>query len=284
MNNNNSDKHYYLPVIQDFFGSAEFALQYSNSGKIVVQTGKYNTWTNFRRLNKAGHNIFMRPAAEQESQYLLLDDLNSTKAEQHKQRPGRMIIETSPGNYQIWVHFEAALTNKQKTYLINQAGADQGATPERRWGRSPGFANHKHKYNQQSERWKTGRFPWVNLIAVTPGVTPLPAFPAILPTSTSAATFASTTILDLPQAPPGAVGIATQYYDTAINKNGATDISVIDFGLARKLIDRYSADQSAAAIVQCSPRIHERKGGRAGGAAAYAMLVVHNAINKGFKK
>ena len=273
----NSDKHYYLPAIQDFFGSVESAVQYSNSGKIVVQAGKYDSWTNLKRMNKAGHNIFMRPTVERESQYLLLDDLDSTKAEQHKQRPGRMIIETSPGNYQIWVHFAESLTNDKKTYLINQAGADQGATPNRRWGRSPGFLNRKLKYNINS------RFPWVNLVAVTPGVTPIPAFPSVLPTSISAATFATATISNLPPAPPGAVGIATQYYNSAIS-NGATDISVIDFSLARKLIERYSADQSAAAIVQCSPRINERKGGRTGGAAAYALLVVHNAATKGFKK
>jgi len=270
-----SDNHNYLPIIQDFLGLAEFAIQYNNTGKIVVQSGKYATWSNYKRNNKAGHNIFIRPALEREPEYLLLDDLKSAQAEQHKQRPGRMIVETSPGNYQIWVHFETALTNDQKLYLIRQAGADAGATPNRRWGRAPGFLNRKLKYNIN------GRFPWVNLIAITPALTPIPAFPAVMPTSLSVSSIAAT-ISDLPPAPPCAARIAAAYYDRAIS-NGATDISVIDFSLARRLIERYSAAEAAAAIVQCSPDIHERKGARAGGAAAYAVLVIQNAINKGFK-
>ena len=77
---------------------------------------------------------------------MLADDLNLASISRHKIKPGRMIIETSPGNYQVWIHSSRPLTLGEKYYWLDKLGSDPGATPKCRFGRCPGFRNRKLKY------------------------------------------------------------------------------------------------------------------------------------------
>jgi hypothetical protein len=104
-----------------------------------------------KAMNARGRHIFVRPAFEREAHYMLHDDLDKRGLERHhkqdgKFKPGRMVVESSPGNYQVWVRSERALSVEEKKYWLDRMDSDPGASPRHRWGRAPGFRNRKEKY------------------------------------------------------------------------------------------------------------------------------------------
>lgn len=66
--------------------------------------------------NASGRHILIKPDSAIQPYYFLADDLNNALLiRQHQLKPGvfksgRMIIETSPGNYQVWIHSSVPLT------------------------------------------------------------------------------------------------------------------------------------------------------------------------------
>jgi len=81
--------------------------------------------------------------------FLLLDDVTAADVEKkHKGKPGRMIIETSPGNYHVWIKSDRELSNDEKIYWMTKLHADTGATPVHRHGRMPGFIQRKPRPEQ----------------------------------------------------------------------------------------------------------------------------------------
>jgi hypothetical protein len=118
-----------------------------------------------KAMNARGRHIFVRPTFEREAHYMLHDDLDKRGLERHhkqdgKFRPGRMVVESSPGNYQVWVRSERALSVEEKKYWLDRMDSDPGASPRHRWGRAPGFRNRKDKYEQD------GGYPLAKLIWV----------------------------------------------------------------------------------------------------------------------
>ncbi len=115
-----------------------------------------------RAMNASGYHIFMKP--EDESRFLLLDDIPENKLAYQKElkrfKPGRLVVETSPGNYQIWIRADRSIGNPEKRYWINFFRADPACDPNLRWGRCPGFRNCKPKYG------KNGRYPLSRLVWV----------------------------------------------------------------------------------------------------------------------
>ena len=105
-----------------------------------------------RAKNAEGWHIFMRPGAEREPYYLLADDISPVRlTSQHTDvsgvwRSGRMVVETSPGNYQVWIRSRSPLSPEQKLHCLRKLGSDPGAAPRGRWGRMPGYRNRKDKY------------------------------------------------------------------------------------------------------------------------------------------
>ena len=118
-----------------------------------------------RAKNAEGWHIFMRPAAEREPFYLLADDLSEQQFHQHSDagvwRPGRMVVETSPGNFQVWIRSRLPLTPDQKLHWLRKMGSDPGAYPLGRWGRMPGFRNRKEKYLKDGQ-YPLARIVWVD--------------------------------------------------------------------------------------------------------------------------
>ena len=115
-----------------------------------------------RAMNASGYHIFMKP--EDESRFLLLDDIPKNKLLHQKElkrfKPGRLVVETSPGNFQVWIKALRSISNPEKRYWIRFFRADPACDPNLRWGRCPGFRNCKSKYG------KKGRFPLSRLIWV----------------------------------------------------------------------------------------------------------------------
>ena len=137
--------------------------------------GKENQFRNaefsdisFCRLkNREGKDIFVRPAFDVEKYFILLDDLNPGQANRYARKPGTLVVCSSPGKMQVWQHSDRALSEEEKKAMIVLAGADQGAHPRNRWGRCPGYANYKKKYEHLN-------YPYSTIVSVTDGLATLP--------------------------------------------------------------------------------------------------------------
>ena len=118
--------------------------------------------------NANGKHILMQPDQEIELHYLLADDLTQALVEKHHQypdgawRPGRMVIETSPKNFQVWIRSSRSLSVKEKRYWLQRMHSDPGADPKRRWGRCPGFFNRKEKHRSDSGCFPLAKLIWVD--------------------------------------------------------------------------------------------------------------------------
>lgn len=122
----------------------------------------------FKAQNAAGRHILIRPCPNIESYYMLADDLNWSLVNRHHRfstgewRPGRMAIETSPGNFQVWIHSSRSLPIAEKRYWLKKLHSDPGADPKHRWGRCPGFRNRKAKYRDANGNYPLSRLIWVD--------------------------------------------------------------------------------------------------------------------------
>jgi len=118
--------------------------------------------------NANGRHILLKPDKKVENYYFLIDDLNEAileyhhKTDKNKWRPGRMVIETSPGNYQVWIHSSCALNNNVKQYWLKKLKSDPGAKPNNRWGRCPGFRNRKEKYSNSKGYYPLSKLVWID--------------------------------------------------------------------------------------------------------------------------
>jgi hypothetical protein len=163
------------PVIEKvsrYFGRYEFGVYKETEGPDgkggavwkVDQTEK--TIPYLKAMNARGRHIFVRPAFEREAHFMLHDDLDKKGLDRtHKQdgkfKPGRMVVESSPGNYQVWIRSNRALSNGEKKHWLDKMGSDPGASPKHRWGRAPGFRNRKEKY-EDNGRYPLARLVWVD--------------------------------------------------------------------------------------------------------------------------
>lgn len=118
--------------------------------------------------NAMGRHILIRPDDGVEPHFLMADDLTYELIKRHHQmahgqwKPGRLIVETSPGNYQCWIRSDRPLTLDKKRYWLKQMHSDPGADPNHRWGRCPGFFNRKPKHQFPDGRYPLARLIWVD--------------------------------------------------------------------------------------------------------------------------
>ncbi len=116
--------------------------------------------------NANGRHILSQPVDE--SCYMLADDINFQLLQQHHKTPkgswkhGRMVVETSPDNYQVWIHSSQPLTLYEKNFWLKKMQSDPGATPLNRWGRMPGFRNRKEKYRSNLNFYPLAKLIWVD--------------------------------------------------------------------------------------------------------------------------
>lgn len=115
--------------------------------------------------------ISFRPLPENESSFLMLDDVSASDVLKHHGKPGRFIIETSSNNFQVWVRSDRPLTNDEKRYWIKKLQADVGADPKHRHGRMPGFIGRKPQANAQNA---TPRDFFVRITHISDGTASFP--------------------------------------------------------------------------------------------------------------
>lgn len=119
-------------------------------------------------LNVRNENILFRPTSDQEPYYIVADDLDSEGINKYGRnpdgtyRPGRLIIETSPMNYQMLIHLSEPLTNEEKRYYLSLMNSDPSATPQGRFARFPGFTNRKPKHERPDGSFPLARLIWVD--------------------------------------------------------------------------------------------------------------------------
>jgi len=122
----------------------------------------------FKAENANGRHILIQPLKHIACFYMLVDDINWSVILKHhitsngKWKPGRMVIETSPGNYQVWIHSENPLSTDDKLYWLNILCNDPGAHPHNRWGRCPGFRNRKALYRNSNNQYPLSKLVWVD--------------------------------------------------------------------------------------------------------------------------
>ena len=118
--------------------------------------------------NAGGRHILLKPDPVIQPYYFLADDLDIDLLIRHHQsgpdffKPGRMVIETSPGNYQVWIHSARPLNFAEKRYWLEKLHSDPGADPKNRWGRCPGFRNRKAKHRMASGQYPLAKLIWVD--------------------------------------------------------------------------------------------------------------------------
>jgi len=118
-----------------------------------------------RYKNGFSHHVLLKPLPPIENRCLLLDDLKWPDIEEYHQaqgkwKPGRLVIETSPYNFQVWIRSASVLSIEDKVQWIRYFKADTAAHPKNRWGRCPGFRNIKPCHTRD------GRYPLAKLVWV----------------------------------------------------------------------------------------------------------------------
>jgi hypothetical protein len=120
--------------------------------------------------NAKGRHILMQPLDQ--PRYLLVDDLVWTTVKRHHQlpnntwKPGRMVIETSPHNFQVWIRSDIPLSLQQKRFLLTILQNDPGADPNNRFGRCPGFRNRKDRHKTSDGNYPLSKLIWIDWCSV----------------------------------------------------------------------------------------------------------------------
>ena len=118
--------------------------------------------------NANGRHILIQPLDINQSFYLLADDITPRLLNRNHRylnggwKPGRMVIETSPENFQVWIHSSRFLQLKEKRHWLRKLHSDPSADPKNRWGRCPGFRNRKVKYRDSEGRYPLSRLIWID--------------------------------------------------------------------------------------------------------------------------
>ena len=136
-------------------------------GRWIIEATRWNLGY-LKAENARGRHILLKPDEEVEPEYLLVDDVSCHLLEKHHQdiegrwRPGRLVVETSPGNYQVWIHSSRKLCLSEKRYWLKKLFSDPGADPNNRYGRCPGFRNRKQKYRTPQGDYPLSRLIWID--------------------------------------------------------------------------------------------------------------------------
>lgn len=213
-----------------FNGSLQIAVLDLKKGRWFVEL-KDSCIPYLKAENAKGNHIVIRPLPKSESFYMLVDDVEIHLLRYHhkqsddKWRAGRLVVETSPGNFQVWIRSSRPLELDVKRYWLKNLHNDPGADPNHRWGRCPGFRNRKEKHRDDHGGYPLARLIWVDW-----------QYKAAIPS----ANILTETATSLPPLPRGEVchlkNIARHDYDRA-------DESATDFSYTLALARRHFSDE-----------------------------------------
>jgi len=150
-----------------FYGNWQLAVLDLKRGRWIKEADIANL-PYLKAENANGRHILMQPLKKLQYYYLMVDDVDwllikaQHKLEDGSWKPGRMVIETSPANFQVWIHCDRALCLDEKRYWLKKLRNDPGADPNNRWGRCPGFRNRKKKHGDGYGRYPLCKLFWVD--------------------------------------------------------------------------------------------------------------------------
>ncbi len=128
-----------------------------------------------RVRNREGCDVYIQPYAENRNPGYILVDLDHTHPavietmRTHGHEPC-VVLQTSPGNLQVWVHvsaapLEPAVASQIGKQLAHLYGGDPASTDWRHLGRLAGFTNQKPQRRNQR-----GDSPWVRVLHARAGL------------------------------------------------------------------------------------------------------------------
>jgi len=122
-----------------------------------------------RRRNREGCDIYIQPFTDKQNPGYSLVDLDHTGPEiistmRANGHAPCVVLQTSPGNLQVWVHVSAtplppAIASSIGKQLAQRYGGDLASTDWRHLGRLAGFTNQKPQRRNSS-----GYAPWVQVL------------------------------------------------------------------------------------------------------------------------
>ena len=158
--------HNVLKKLHRFFNQKwRMAVLHPEKGRWLVQPHPHNI-PYLKALNAAGCHILIQPVLQHF--YLLADDLPWETVCRHHRRPdkswkpGRMVVETSHHNFQVWIRSSQSLNLHQKRTLLHMLHSDPAADPNNRFGRCPGFRNRKERHRTYDGQYPLCRLIWVD--------------------------------------------------------------------------------------------------------------------------
>jgi hypothetical protein len=116
--------------------------------------------------NADDRNIYIRPKGK--SALTLLDDLSAETLERmrHSGFSPAVIVETSPDNFQAWLHHGRALSKEISMAVARALGEEFNGAPSaaegKHFGRLVGFENRSPRHRQPG-----GHYPMVRLVHAT---------------------------------------------------------------------------------------------------------------------
>lgn len=137
------------------------------SGRWIISSSNKNI-PYLKAENANGRHILLQPALSISPYYMMVDDLSITTIHLHHKysdgawKPGRMAVETSPENYQVWIHSNRSLPLDEKRRWLKKLCNDPGADPNNRWGRCPGFRNRKEKHRDSKNGYPMAKLIWID--------------------------------------------------------------------------------------------------------------------------
>jgi hypothetical protein len=128
-----------------------------------------------RVRNREGCDVYIRPYAQDRNAGYILIDLDHTDPARLAAMRARghepcVVLQTSPGHWQAWVHvswspLEPALATAVGQHLAHLYGGDRASTDWRHLGRLAGFTNQK-----PHRRHANGYSPWVKIVHTAAGL------------------------------------------------------------------------------------------------------------------
>jgi len=243
--------------------------------RVMTQSEVLNTalpW--LKRMNARGNDVYMRPAIAGSSGAVMVDDVTIEKIEQMKRdklEPAAA-IETSPGNFQVWIRFKDGQLSKDELKAIARAlaqkyGGDMNSADGEHYGRLAGFTNQKPKHKRESD----GRQPFVLLrdnhgAIASDGAGVLQRYEQAKDThDTQREREQRITALQQPQQQRGSAA-GQEYARQAkrlMQRYGAdADYSRMDYMIAKDMAGKgWSATEIEKSIATASPAIESRKAG-----------------------
>jgi hypothetical protein len=222
-----------------------------------------------RGRNREGCDVYIHPyAPDRNAGYILidLDDadpavLSAMRAHGHEPC---VVLQTSPGHWQAWVHIsstplEPALATAIGRHLAHLYGGDRASTDWRHLGRLAGFTNQK-----PHRRQRNGYPPWVKIVhAAADLASQADRLLQVAHQRTDMAGISShsrnrPTLTAWPQTPPDhlATAQATQIYQTWMRRwhigerFPQPDWSIVDLWIARVLLTRGISPAEVQQILQ----------------------------------